>query len=93
VIIGHLDGLTQPGVFQHVPDIASGSAIVVRDADGGVHEYEVVGKTQVPKSEFPASEVYGPSKAPVLVLITCGGYYEPGAGYADNVIVYARAKA
>ncbi len=93
VIIGHIDGATEPGVFQHVPAIANGSAIVVRDAAGGVHEYEVTGKTQVPKDAFPASEVYGPSDTPVLVLITCGGYYEPGVGYSDNVIVYARAKA
>jgi hypothetical protein len=91
VLIGHLDGLTEPGVFMHVPGLAAGSAIVVRDADGGVHEYEVTGKLQVPKSEFPASEVYGPTKTPVLVLITCGGTYEEGVGYSDNVIVYARA--
>jgi hypothetical protein len=93
VLIGHLDGLTEPGVFEHVPALAAGSPIVVRDGDGGVHEYEVTGKLQVPKSEFPASEVYGASDAPVLVLITCGGSYEPGVGYSDNVIVYARAKA
>jgi hypothetical protein len=93
VLIGHLDGLNEPGVFEHVPALAAGSPIVVRDADGGVHEYEVTGKTQVPKSAFPASEVYGKSDVPVLVLITCGGAYEPGVGYSDNVLVYARAKA
>ena len=60
--------------------------------DGRVHEYEVTGKLQVPKSEFPASEVYGPTDSPVLVLITCGGTYEEGVGYSDNVIVYARAE-
>jgi sortase (surface protein transpeptidase) len=92
VIIGHIDGATEPGVFQHVPEIADGSEIVIRDEAGAVHDYEVVGKTQVAKSAFPASEVYGPSKNPVLVLVTCGGYYEPGIGYSDNVIVYARAK-
>ncbi|MEA2449199.1 MAG: hypothetical protein QOG63_1131 [Thermoleophilaceae bacterium] len=91
VIIGHIDGATEPGVFQHVPEIADGSEIVVRDAGGGVHTYAVVGKTQVSKSAFPASDVYGPSKNPVLVLVTCGGVYEPGIGYSDNVIVYARA--
>jgi hypothetical protein len=91
VIIGHIDGATVPGVFQHVPEIAKGSEIVVRDADGGAHEYSVVGKLQVAKTSFPASEVYGPSRNPVLVLVTCGGVYEPGVGYSDNVIVYARA--
>ena len=91
VIIGHIDGATQPGVFQHVPEIANGSEIVVRDAAGETHTYAVVGKTQVPKTAFPADEVYGPSRHPVLVLVTCGGWYEDGVGYSDNVIVYARA--
>jgi len=91
VIVGHIDGATEPGVFQHVPEIRDGSQIVVRDAGGGTHSYSVVGKLQVPKSEFPASAVYGPSKSPVLVLVTCGGVYVPGVGYSDNVIVYARA--
>jgi sortase (surface protein transpeptidase) len=93
VIIGHIDGATEPGVFQHVPEIATGSQIVVRDEAGKTHAYAVVGKTQVPKAAFPASDVYGPSKNPVLVLVTCGGIYEPGVGYSDNVIVYARAVA
>lgn len=91
VIIGHLDGRDGAGVFEHVPDIAKGSEIVVRDAEGGVHSYRVVGKTQVPKASFPAESVYGPSKRPVLVLITCAGVWEPETGYSDNVIVYARA--
>jgi LPXTG-site transpeptidase (sortase) family protein len=91
VLIGHLDGLRQAGVFENVPSIRTGSEIVVRDADGGVHRYAVVGKTQVPKSSFPADTVYGASKRPVLVLITCGGVWQPETGYSDNVIVYARA--
>jgi hypothetical protein len=91
VIVGHIDGATEPGVFEHVPEIRNGSEIVVRDAGGGIHPYSVVGKLQVPKSKFPADAVYGPSESPVLVLVTCGGTYVPGVGYSDNVIVYARA--
>lgn len=90
VLIGHLDGKTMPGVFQHVPELPNGAQIVVRDAAHGIHRYEVVGKLQVDKSRFPASAVYGPSERPVLVLITCGGIYVPGEGYSSNVIVYAR---
>jgi sortase (surface protein transpeptidase) len=91
VLIGHLDGKTQPGVFQHVPELPNGAEIVVRDAGRGIHRYAVVGKLQVDKSRFPASSVYGPSERPVLVLITCGGIYVPGEGYSSNVIVYARS--
>jgi hypothetical protein len=35
--------------------------------------------------------VYGDADAPVLVLVTCGGDYDPERGYSDNVLVYARA--
>jgi sortase (surface protein transpeptidase) len=93
VLIGHIDGKTLPGVFEHVPEIRNGSEIIVRDADGGAHRFDVVGKLQVAKANFPASAVYGPSERPVLVLVTCGGVYVPGQGYSDNVIVYARSVA
>jgi hypothetical protein len=90
VVIGHIDGATRPGVFQHVPEIATGAEVIVKDHAGALHRFRVVGKTQVAKSQFPASEVYGPANGPVLVLVTCGGLYVPGLGYSDNVIVYAR---
>jgi sortase (surface protein transpeptidase) len=93
VLIGHLDGKTIPGVFQHVPELPAGAQIVVRDSTHRIHRYEVVGKLQVEKNDFPASAVYGPSERPVLVLITCGGVYVPGEGYSSNVIVYARLVA
>lgn len=90
VVIGHLDGATRPGVFQHVPEIRTGAEIVVVDEDDGVHRFAVTGKTQVPKEEFPVDAVYGASDRPVLVLVTCGGEYVEGSGYSDNVVIYAR---
>lgn len=91
VIIGHLDGASGPGVFENVPGIKTGSEIVVVDEDEGVHRFEVTGKLQVPKDEFPADAVYGGSERPVLVLVTCGGDYVEGSGYTDNVVIFARA--
>ena len=91
VIIGHIDGATEPGVFFHVPGIRRDAEIVIVDDEDRVHRYAVTGKLQVPKDEFPADAVYGSSERPVLVLVTCGGTYEPGEGYSDNVLVYARA--
>jgi hypothetical protein len=91
VIIGHLDSQTGPGMFALLPGIKPGTEVVVTDSAHVDHRFEVVGKAQVPKATFPSSAVYGPSSRPVLVLITCGGTYTPGTGYADNVLVYARA--
>jgi hypothetical protein len=74
-----------------VPSIRPGTGIAVTDARGGVHRYTAVGGAEVRKDRFPARYVYGHSRSPVLVLITCGGPFRPGRGYRDNVLLYARA--
>ena len=91
VIIGHLDTRKGPGLFAAVPSLERGVRVSVTDSEGAVHAYEVVGGAQVAKDNFPAREVFGGAKQPVLVLVTCGGEYEPGEGYSDNVLLYARA--
>ena len=91
VVIGHLDSTNGPGLFALLPGVKPGTDVSVTDAAGDVHRFKVVGKAQVPKATFPTGAVYGPSERPVLVLITCGGQYDPATGYEDNVLVYARA--
>jgi LPXTG-site transpeptidase (sortase) family protein len=92
VIAGHLDSQHGPDVFARVPDLSKGDPIVVRDRAGRAHRYAVVGVTRVRKADFPTDDVYGAAKRPVLVLVTCGGPYDPSIGhYRDNVLVYARA--
>jgi len=91
VLIGHLDSSDGPGIFARVPAVSRGDAVRVTDNRGDVHPYRVVGVATVRKSQFPGEAVYGPSRRPVLVLVTCGGPYEKGRGYRDNVLVYARA--
>jgi len=92
VIVGHLDSKKGPDVFARVPSLAKNDRIVVRDSAGESHEYAVVGVTRVEKARFPKDAVSGPAARPVLVLVTCGGPYDPALGhYRDNVLVYARA--
>jgi hypothetical protein len=92
VVIGHLDSQNGPGLFALLPGVKPGADISVTDTSGAVHRFQVIGKAQVPKANFPTGAVYGPSDRPVLVLITCGGTWNTAtAGYDDNVIVYARA--
>jgi len=90
-MIGHLDSSDGPGVFERVPALERGARIEVTDNRGTVHRYRVVGATRVRKSRFPTNAVYGASRHPVLVLVTCGGPYSAGRGYRDNVLVYARS--
>jgi hypothetical protein len=91
VIIGHFDASNGPGLFALLPAVANGTEITIRDAAGGEHRFEIVGKAEMEKSNFPTGAVYGSADRPVLVLVTCGGPYTPGVGYRDNVLVYARA--
>ena len=91
VLIGHLDTRHGPGLFARVPRMKAGAEISVLDRRGGVHRYRTVGVTQVEKTRFPTESVYGHARAPVLVLVTCGGPWKKGRGYRDNVLLYARA--
>jgi Sortase domain len=91
VVIGHLDTRHGPGLFARVPRMKKGARISVLDRRGGVHRYRTVGVTQVRKKRFPRESVYGHARAPVLVLVTCGGPYKKGRGYRDNILLYARA--
>ena len=93
VIIGHLDTREGPGLFARVPSLEPGAAIAVTDRRGTEHRYTVIGTTQVEKRRFPANEVYGGARAPVLVLVTCGGPFVKGEGYRDNVLLYAKEAA
>jgi hypothetical protein len=93
VLIGHVDDMAgRLAAFGRIVKVRDGAAIKLTDATGRVHRFEVVGRAQVRKSAFPASEVYGTSAHPVLVLITCGGPWLGRArGYRDNILVYARS--
>ena len=91
VIIGHLDSRDGPGLFARVPKLPPGTSITVTDRRGDLHEFRVVGGSRVKKEDFPAEYVYGHSDRPVLVLVTCGGRYEKGEGYRENVLLYARS--
>jgi hypothetical protein len=92
VLAGHLDDdQGHLGALATIGSLRRNEPITVRTITGTVH-YQVVSiqryrKTQLPRSLFAAT---GP---PRLVLITCGGNYTPGQGYAENVVVTAQPAA
>ena len=78
-MIGHFDTEEGAGVFERVPSLDRGAPIDVTDNRGAVHSYRVVGVTRVRKRRFPTEAVYGHSRHPVLVLVTCGGPFRRAA--------------
>jgi Sortase domain len=94
VILGHVDGRGQPGVFYRLHELEAGDEVFVAKADGSEIRFIVDRREQVPKSTFPHEAVYGDRAEPELRLITCGGSFDdPTSSYVDNVVVYARLAA
>jgi hypothetical protein len=89
VILGHLDAPDAPAVFFNVGAMRPGDRIFVTRADGGRAAFIVREVGSYPREAFPTQAVYGPSSAPVLRLVTCGGRFLRGSGYEQNTIVFA----
>lgn len=90
VIVGHVDSLSGPAVFYGLGALEKGRTIRVTRRDGRTAVFEVYGIQVFDKRKFPAKKVYGATGRPELRVLTCGGAYEAGSGYASNVVVFAR---
>lgn len=90
VILGHVDGGGQAGIFHRLHELTAGDEVLVRRTDGRTAVFGVSRTQQVAKAEFPTEAVYGPSDAPELRIVTCGGEFDQARqSYRDNIIVYA----
>lgn len=90
IVLGHVNGGGQPGIFANLDDVVSGAQVFVDRADGQRAVFEVSRVETIPKDSFPTDAVYNDTANPQLRLITCGGGYDPNArSYRSNVIVYA----
>ncbi len=90
VLVGHLDSTTGPAVFHRLELLAPGDVIEVDRADATTARFMVERIESHPKDEFPTMDVYGPTEASTLRLVTCFGEFdEERFSYKDNLIVYA----
>ena len=90
VLAGHVDSAAAGiGSFAVLREVAPGERVVLRGADGRALTYRTTARRQVVKAALPA-DLFTSGGPPRLVLITCGGRFDPATRhYADNVIVYA----
>lgn len=90
VVVGHLDSHRGPAAFFRVPNLEPGDGIEVRRADGSTATFVVDAVRQYSKDSLPARHIYGPTPAPELRLITCGGRFDRATrSYDDNIVVFA----
>ncbi|MEU5977009.1 class F sortase [Streptomyces sp. NPDC047315] len=90
VVVGHVDTESGPAVFYRLGSLTPGSRVEVLRADGRTAVFTVHAVEAFPRSDFPADRVYRDGPGAELRLITCGGRYSAGTGYAENVVVSAR---
>jgi hypothetical protein len=90
VLAGHVDSREAGlGIFAVLPELALGEPVRLHGADGRDVDYRVVARREYPKAALPTA-VFARDGAPRLVLITCGGHFDPATrSYDHNVVVYA----
>ena len=93
VILGHVDSTRGPAVFYRLRELRPGDEIDISRADGSSVRFVVERTAQYLKTRFPTDEVYYPTLAPALRLVTCGGQFDFATGhYRSNIIVFATAR-
>jgi Sortase domain len=91
LLAGHVSWNGRAGVLAGLGKLRVGDQITVRRADGGLVRYDVTGRRRVPKMSLDQLGLFATAGAPRLVLVTCGGAFDPARhSYEDNVVVQAR---
>jgi hypothetical protein len=90
VVIGHVDTARDgAGALFRLSTARPGQHIVL-DTPHGQHHYVVAATRGYPKAHLPTRDIFATGGRPRLVLITCGGAFDPHTRqYADNIVVYA----
>ncbi len=94
VVAAHVDSFTQGiGRFAELLSVHPDDALRL-DSRHLSQKFRVVSARLVPKTSVTAtSSVYSAQGPPRLVLITCGGAYDPSlGGYQSNLVVIAEPK-
>jgi len=90
ILAAHIAYDGDDGVFVRLADVEPGAEIEVTDDEGLTRSYRVETVDQYDKTQLPDDIVFARSGTERLVLVTCGGRFDPTArSYDDNVVVVA----
>jgi hypothetical protein len=94
IILGHINGNGQQGIFARLNELKPGDQIKVSRADGKTAVFTVTKLQQIAKTQFPTQEIYGDTSDAELRLISCTGTFDRSKrSYQDNIIVFATLTA
>jgi hypothetical protein len=90
VLAAHVSWNRTIGPFARLGSVEPGEQIEVTLDDGSVRRYEVTERAVYGKLELPRERLWRITGEETLVLITCGGDYNPDIRrYRENIVVYA----
>ena len=90
VLAAHVSWNRTTGPFAQLGNVEPGEQIEVALDDGSVRLYEVTERTVYGKLELPRERIWRNTGDETLVLITCGGDFNPEIRrYLENIVVYA----
>lgn len=88
LITGHVDAKHYgQGPLASLVELAAGDRATVTGADGASTTYALRGVQTFAKDALPADELFGHDGPERLVLVTCGGTFDPERGGWDSNIV------
>jgi len=91
VVAGHVDDRQETGALFRLRFLRPGDTIVAVGADRRTRTYRVAAVREVAKQQLVTRlEPFRQDVAARLVLVTCGGAFDPvKRNYADNVVTFA----
>jgi sortase A len=90
VFTGHISSIYYPGVFYNIDQLGAGNTVHVIGDDGTELVFDVQEVDTYDADAFPMNKIFAQTSTPGVVLITCGGDWDPDAHlFSDRIVVYA----
>jgi hypothetical protein len=90
VLAAHVSWNGSLGPFHDLGRLEPGATVDILLDDGSTRTYEVVERTMYHKDQLPTERIWRTAGDETLVLITCGGDFNPEIHrYRHNIVVYA----
>lgn len=90
VLAAHVTWNGELGPFLKLGELEPGARVEVTLEDGTERIYEVTERTMYDKDELPRERIWRNTGDETLVLITCGGSFNPEIRrYRQNIVIYA----